>query len=474
MRQANYILSLVFLVYLASCSRAFDPDVRTGATPQLLEEGHPDVRTSAIGFYDEDGNSVLDVDTDIVYNSLIYSSEEGIFEAGVGVQIQIMGANGDGEGRLIKNHSFSVDVTEGSRRLVESSENLHLHNRLDIEPGQYEIIVAVTDRSSGKTTRSSTNAIIYDPGSERPDLTHVKVMGIDSDSDSVPQSVTTYDIPGRIDSLRFQFYVTKPDEDNEMSVNMRLIEFESDNEPPRDMSGIQPTPGSIQYRGINYNQSEVLEEINRTLIDETGTILIEYTTPRPEKGNFRFQVQASSDNGDLHKARDFSAKSDNYPHIETTREMVKPLAYLMGRRDYERIQEIEDSDSLKSAIDNFWYSELGSPDLARRVIELYYTRVEEANKQFSSFKEGWMTDMGMVYILFGPPYYVERSLDTYTWIYGYDRGDPRRVFRFKRTRMDSDSHPFSHYILQRQRLYHTVEYQQREMWLNGSILNRSM
>jgi hypothetical protein len=41
-------------------------------------------------------------------------------------------------------------------------------------------------------------------------------------------------------------------------------------------------------------------------------------------------------------------------------------------------------------------------------MEQYYARVEYANKHFSHFQEGWRTDMGMVYITFGPPNNVER------------------------------------------------------------------
>jgi hypothetical protein len=41
-------------------------------------------------------------------------------------------------------------------------------------------------------------------------------------------------------------------------------------------------------------------------------------------------------------------------------------------------------------------------------MEQYYARVEYANKHFSHFMEGWRTDMGMVYIMFGPPSNVER------------------------------------------------------------------
>jgi hypothetical protein len=38
----------------------------------------------------------------------------------------------------------------------------------------------------------------------------------------------------------------------------------------------------------------------------------------------------------------------------------------------------------------------------------YYARVEFANKHFSHFMDGWKSDMGMVFIIFGTPSNVER------------------------------------------------------------------
>ena len=38
----------------------------------------------------------------------------------------------------------------------------------------------------------------------------------------------------------------------------------------------------------------------------------------------------------------------------------------------------------------------------------YYSRVERANILFGTFRNGWETDRGEVYIRFGPPSEVER------------------------------------------------------------------
>jgi hypothetical protein len=105
---------------------------------------------------------------------------------------------------------------------------------------------------------------------------------------------------------------------------------------------------------------------------------------------------------------------------------------------------------------------------------MYYERVEQANKQFSNFKEGWKTDMGMIYILFGPPWYVDRTLNRMQWSYSYDRNDPRRNFYFERNRIPNEYYPFNHYVVQRSQSYFNLIYQQTELWRTGRILEANL
>ena len=42
------------------------------------------------------------------------------------------------------------------------------------------------------------------------------------------------------------------------------------------------------------------------------------------------------------------------------------------------------------------------------LMEEYYSRVDYANKNFGHYMEGWKTDRGMVYIIFGIPNNIER------------------------------------------------------------------
>ena len=474
-----YRLHILFVAMsiMIACSKAFDPDIRTGSHPHLTD-GAPEFMISAIAFLDGQDRPVIDIDLDIVYGSLIYRGSDGLFEAGVTIttDVYLVIDESNEEYNRVEQLRETLEVAERNASITDSGDTFSYNERISVKPGKYMVIVQVTDNNSDKSVSRRSNVTVIDPESPIPNLTHIKVFGTDMDDRSLEMPLTTYTIPGTVDTVTFEYQVTRPSDSEPLAVRMRLIKIDSDTLPPRPMSGVTPTTGSLPYRGINYNRTEILESQERILEQETGTITIEYRTVRPPRGAYRFEVlvvdQAGEGDELLYKARDFSSMSKNFPNVVSSRELAKPLVYLMRRSEYRDIMSIEDRDTLKHEIDRFWLSNIGDKEQASRVIRKYYERVEEANKQFSNFKEGWMTDMGMVYVLFGPPWYVERSLDTMVWIYGYNRADPRRVFYFRRTRVASDTRPFEHYILQRRSEYHSVEYEQIQRWLSGTILTR--
>jgi GWxTD domain-containing protein len=269
----------------------------------------------------------------------------------------------------------------------------------------------------------------------------------------------------------FIFQATNNSSEQPLSINANLIRFESDTSIARPMYFNNYSPSSAVYKGIDYDAQTTVQQSERKLVQQ-GSVFIEFKFAQQERGNYRFEVRSNKEESDLYKARDFGAKSKNYPALKTARELAGPLAYLMDEDEYEELTSISDSDSLKEAVDRFWLKKIGDVNKAQNVLKLYYQRAEEANKQFSNFKEGWKTDRGMMYILFGPPWYVDRRLDQTLWSYAYNQSDPKRNFMFLQPKLESEFYPFQHYVLQRNQQYYSVEYQQRSLWLSGLILQR--
>jgi GWxTD domain-containing protein len=120
----------------------------------------------------------------------------------------------------------------------------------------------------------------------------------------------------------------------------------------------------------------------------------------------------------------------------------------------------------KAAVDSFWIAAGGSQDRARELIRKFYNRVEDSNKYFSSYLEGWKSDRGLVYIVYGPPNIVYKSSDSENWIYGEENNFNSLSFTFLKV-----INPFTDndYRLERSQIFKTSWMNAVEMWRQGRV-----
>ena len=119
----------------------------------------------------------------------------------------------------------------------------------------------------------------------------------------------------------------------------------------------------------------------------------------------------------------------NFPKVLSHVQMIAATRYIMSREEYLKLINASD---LQAAIDGFWMTLAGNEERARELIKRYYNRVQDANSFFTSHVEGWKTDMGMVYIIFGPPNKTYKTQEMETWVYGQE-GSPQAVtFKFEK------------------------------------------
>jgi len=110
---------------------------------------------------------------------------------------------------------------------------------------------------------------------------------------------------------------------------------------------------------------------------------------------------------------------DDYPGISRSEEMVFPLRYLCTSSEFDKLTQ---SRNPENAIYDFWFEAGGTDERATELRNEYFRRVVEANRNFTSYKEGWKTDRGMIYMIFGQPSIVYRRTGIETWIYA-QQGD---------------------------------------------------
>jgi GWxTD domain-containing protein len=103
-----------------------------------------------------------------------------------------------------------------------------------------------------------------------------------------------------------------------------------------------------------------------------------------------------------------------YPTMKSPEIMMEPLAYLATPDELDTLRA---AIKPKLALDNFWIRLGGNVDKARELIRIYYTRVLYTNFYFTSYKEGWRSERGMIYIIYGPPDKVYKTIEGENWGY---------------------------------------------------------
>jgi GWxTD domain-containing protein len=169
-----------------------------------------------------------------------------------------------------------------------------------------------------------------------------------------------------------------------------------------------------------------------------------------KKGLYLFQK-------DTMKAEGFALRSEpDFPRYKLLKNLSGPMIYICTKQEFDKL---EASKGDKKVFDRTVLSIAGDTEKAKRLIKDYFKRVELANTFFTSFKEGWKTDRGMIYIIFGEPDEVYKFADREVWTYGHSSHNA--TFNFSKA---GNIFAPDNYVLIRDKKYTTLWYEVVDLW----------
>lgn len=187
-------------------------------------------------------------------------------------------------------------------------------------------------------------------------------------------------------------------------------------------------------------------------VDSTFTVPVGVPLPYLRTGLYLMQRDTSKATGVA-----FSVYND-YPRYTRLESLVDPLIYICTKKEFDKLKEARGD---KKPFDRTILSITKDRDRAKNFMRSYFQRVEQANEYFNSYKEGWKTDRGMIYIIFGPPDEVYKFIDREVW--AYKNTSYKVTFDFVRsgTLFDPDN-----YVLLRDKKYRETWYRVIDLWRN--------
>ncbi len=232
----------------------------------------------------------------------------------------------------------------------------------------------------------------------------------------------------------------------------------------RDVNGTSKTLFGFRYRHDFDAASSPMNTSPRPAakaltVDSTLTVSTNRPFVIPREGLYYF-VEDTTDASGI----GLVVADKRFPKLTRPEKLIKPVLYMSTSTEIGEMNQAQDT---KKAFDKYWLSLMsGNEEVARKTLKAYFNRVEEANRLFTSYKEGWKTDKGMIYIVLGAPDRVQRNREREVWVYNRRANVSEVNFTFtKKPNQFVDDH----YELVRYIEYQPIWYPIVEAWRTGAI-----
>jgi GWxTD domain-containing protein len=353
------------------------------------ESGFPQFYLDALNFASNvGGTSRLDVYVQVPYGELLFAKAGEQFVASYEVTADVL----DSAGVVKLEKVWNETVGSGNFSETTSSKEYSLTQRnFAIEPGIYKLVVQVRDNESRKTLKVSRPVVIRDYSLGKLAISDIMLVGrltVQGEKRTVVPNVS-----GNVGNLPDSLYVF----------------FEVYNRTGLDTL-------KFTYKILAHNDAEVLSGAMSQLVTAgRNPVFIKINKTNLTFGSYQLVIVATPvwyidvteenrDQGLLALVtRPFASRWANVPITSgDINAAIEQLQYIATDSQIDSMKAGKSDVEKQQKFLQFWR------DRTNPSLEEYFGRVEYANQHFKAHREGWRTDMGMVFIMFGAPSNVDR------------------------------------------------------------------
>ncbi len=360
-------------------------------------------------------NARLDVFVAIPYQSLSFlRSDKGIFFAKYVISLKCYDRN---------DYLLEEKTIDRTLQTKEYDETQGLNANFDpslfsffLKEGRYRVNLTITDQISKTKYDRNREISVVNFSQYRFSLSGLMIVSdiIDANDNA---SITPF-LSDNISNLENGFFVFFEAYNNEIARNIDFV-YEL------------------------WSDSKLVEVGNRiTKFVEKGTNQLYLRIPSPKNlltGTYYLKIIAIPQSTDsIYDESQYLAVSQRTIRysptlagnvVENLDLAIRQLRYVANNAQIRYIEEGATYEQKLNRFREFWNALDPTPNTQRNeAFEEYYKRVEYVNSRFKSYQQGWQTDMGMVYIIFGSPASVDKRQDYYNpsriyerWIYTNNR-----------------------------------------------------
>jgi GWxTD domain-containing protein len=367
-------------------------EAQVEAARSQIDEERSSYAVDAISFAQEPrSKSRLDVFVQVGYEVLSFVKQGGEYLASYDMTIAIY----DSASKLVSEKLWTEPVKVATFEQSVSTGAYSLTQRVfDVLPGRYYIATILRDNET-KTSKRLLRQISVPDYSLTPvalsDIMLISRLTQAGERMNIVPSVTA-NVGDIADPFHIFFEAYSDSAMDSVIVEARVFDEK------KEMKQVVDTTYALRA-----GKTQIFMSIDhRSLPVGDYTLLVNAYTPEEAAAEEPASLASTS--------RAFIVRWSGMPKtIKDLDLAIDQAQYIAKDNEVSYIKEASTPEEKQRRFLEFWKARDPNPNTPRNEkMEKYYERVEYANKHFTHYIEGWRTDMGMVFIMFGSPNNVDR------------------------------------------------------------------
>jgi len=331
----------------------------------------------------------LDVYIEVPYENLRFATAGTQFVAQYEATVDLI----DESDVVVGEQSWTESVQAASFAETSSRSEYSLTQRqFKVRPGNYTVLVQVRDSETRKAVRQKRSITVRDFSA--PLLNMSDIMLVNQLFEEGDRKTIVPNIGANVANLREGFYLFF-EIYNRLGVDSFTVAYAIRNEKQKTL-----TSSTMVYLAPG----------------ERTQAFVRIPDPQLPTGNYLITVNITPVD-----VKHFPGLMATASHILTVRWRgvppsvadldiaIEQLRYIATDAEYDSLKGATTEEEKVRRFREFWQKRDPSPGTERNeAMDEYYARVAYANEHFASFLPGWKTDMGLVYIILGPPDDIDR------------------------------------------------------------------
>ena len=327
----------------------------------------------------------VDVFTQIPLDKLVFLAHSGEFKSTYELSIFAV----DKDEMVCGTRIWREEVVK-SRFEETRSEDLHHIARTSfiLSPGEYSIVANLVDQDSRQSYNASEKVVVTGYPLDQLALSDILLVVEVEKVPGKPDRITPFignEISDKTDSFLVYLAIRTPIE--------------------------EPAQASMRCTvGGKGDTSTVLFFKKLTFDSPLSTHFVAVATSGLKDQKYTLTIKVQVDSLEAEQSIPIQVNWTGFTHlIDDVDQAIEQTRYVATNSQLREMRSVSEEEAKREAFLAFWSALDPTPETPRNeLMNEYYRRVAYANTYFRSMQPGWETDMGMVYIIYGPPDDIDR------------------------------------------------------------------